>query len=60
MSVGRSVGWSATSYFFGLLGATNALYTALFNLILEAEIWAYLWGFEGSNRGLKNKQKFVV
>ena len=33
-SVGRmdgwSVGWSVTSYFFGLLGATNAVYTALF------------------------------
>ena len=28
-SDGRSVGRSVTSYFFGLLGATNAVYTAL-------------------------------
>ena len=27
-SVGPSVGWSVTSSFFGLLGATNAVYTA--------------------------------
>ena len=26
------VGWSVTSYFFGLLGVTNAVYTPLFNL----------------------------
>ena len=28
--VGRMDGRSVTSYFFGLLGATNAVYTALF------------------------------
>ena len=30
MRVRPSVRWSVTSYFFGLLGATNAVYTALF------------------------------
>ena len=30
-SVGPSVGPSVTSYFFGLLGATYAVYTALFH-----------------------------
>ena len=29
-SVRRMVGWSVTSSFFSLLGATNAVYTALF------------------------------
>ena len=29
-SIGPSVGWPVTSSFFGLLGATNAVYTALF------------------------------
>ena len=32
-SDGRSVGRSVTSYFFGLLRATNAVYTALFKRI---------------------------
>ena len=30
-SVGRLDGWMVTSYFFGLLGATFAVYTALYN-----------------------------
>ena len=33
-SVRRSDGRSVTCYFFGLLGATNAVYTALFSAIL--------------------------
>ena len=39
VSVRPSVGWSdgrsVTSYFFGLLGETNAVYTALFSHLLS-------------------------
>ena len=50
-SVGPSVGWSVrpslTRFFFGLLGATNSVYTALFYFIREESLLFRVKGKKG-------------